>query len=103
MIISGQNRDRLESILKEWEGTPRMMGQKAKGAGADCVGFIVGVMQELVGAKMANPPLADAFQVRSTTEQAFRDYLKAYPADIVEGDTIEPGDVVLAGDRKSVV
>ena len=99
IFIQGKRRERLGQILNDWEGTPRMMGQKAKGAGADCVGFIVGVMQELVGNKMDNPPLADAFQVRSTTEQSFRAYLKAYPADVVEGEVVEPGDIIIVGTK----
>jgi hypothetical protein len=74
-----------------------MSGQRAKGIGTDCVGFVVSVVTELSGQTFKKPPLSNAFKVRSSSMKAFRQYLKAFPADVIEGEDIEPGDVVLAG------
>jgi len=97
ITISGRPLDRLESVLRSWEGTPRMAGQRVKGGGADCAGFVVGVMEEMVGSKMEHPPLLDAFQVRSTAEKAFREYFDAFPTEILKGEEVEPGDIILVG------
>ena len=94
--IGGRPRDRLNDILISWEGTPRMAGQRTRGIGTDCAGFIAGVMEELVGG-MPSVPLDEAFQVRTTAEVAFRAYLAAYPAEVLEGSLAEPGDVVIVG------
>ena len=41
--------DRLRRILAEWEGTPHMDGQQAKGKACDCVRFVAGVLDEMAG------------------------------------------------------
>jgi hypothetical protein len=80
-----------------------MKGQKVKGVGTDCVGFIVGVMEEMVGDTLDHAPLADAFQVRNSFEKSLRMYLKAYPAYSVSVADVEAGDVLLIGrDRKGL-
>lgn len=99
IVISGTLRDRLDAVLCSWEGTPRMAGQRAKNIGTDCAGFIAGIMEEMVGGRLDSPPLLDAFQVRCTAEKAFRKYLGAFPADVLDGDVVEPGDVLLVGRR----
>lgn len=98
MIISGQPKDRLDDTLSSWEGTPRMAGQRSKGVGTDCAGFIAGVMEELVEYSMDDVPLDSAFQTGCTAQVAFKAYLKAFPADVLDfNGEAEPGDVVLVG------
>lgn len=97
LTIQGVSRDRLDGVLMSWEGTPRMAGQRAKGVGTDCAGFVAGVLEELTNDKMDSIPLETSFQVRTTAESAYKSFLKSFPADVVEGDVLEPGDVILVG------
>ena len=44
-------QDRLQDVLRGWEGTPYRAGAQAKGrdGGVDCVRFVCGVLDELYG------------------------------------------------------
>jgi cell wall-associated NlpC family hydrolase len=99
MRITGQPRPRLDAILASWEGTPRMAGQRTKGVGTDCAGFVAGVLEELVGYKMGTVPLESAFQTRKTSVASFKLFLDAFPAEVLEDVDIEPGDVLIVGRR----
>lgn len=39
----------LDAVLRSWLGTPWVAGQSRRGVGADCWGFVAGVLDELHG------------------------------------------------------
>ena len=81
--------DKILSVARSWINTPWVHHQRAKGLGADCVGFINGVFDEL-GLQL--PPIDN---YRRTPE---KDQLLKFINSLsftVEKDTIEAGNVLV--------
>lgn len=96
----------LDKALREWEGTPYESGQRFKQRGADCIGAIFGVVDQIDGrSRAAYPgmPQDTAMHNRATAVVAVRELLRRYaPAEKVEGLPgepllVEPGDVLVTG------
>jgi len=90
---------RLARILKQWEGTPYGPFRQTKGRSADCVGFICAVLNELYGMPETrlNMPSDIEFKSRLRAKEAIETIKENYPHIDINGDVLEPGDVVVLG------
>ena len=95
---SAQVEERLRRILKEWEGTPHMDGQQAKGVGVDCVRFAAAVLDELGGTttSIEHLPRDLAFHQREKAVAGMRLFIDNFNGQKVE-EPYQPGDVFVTG------
>lgn len=93
------SEDYIESLLKEWENTPYMSGKCVKKRGVDCVHFISAIYDALLGVEHVYEPLPQdmSFHDKEKAEAGLRRMFRFYPCSGVEGDTIQPGDIVICG------
>lgn len=95
----------LERALEEWRGTPYESGQRFKQRGADCIGGVFGVVDEMDGrprATFPGMPRDTAMHDRATAIGAVRELVRRYSpcVKVVEQDgvfLVEPGDIVVTG------
>jgi cell wall-associated NlpC family hydrolase len=100
---------RMEEVLQEWAGTPYRSGQKCKGVGADCIGFVFSIIDELDGRERAQsallPPDA-ALHDRGGAFRAVAAMRRLYaPAERLRKPRggkleLEPGDLLVVGTSK---
>ena len=89
--------------MRSWLGTKYVRGQSCKGAGVDCVGFVLGIINEMCrwgdrvkrvdfpqDASMHNP--RGALAVMKQIADTFAPYERVEGTGIVE-----PGDVIVVG------
>lgn len=90
---------RLALILRRWEGTPYMQGQRRCGVATDCRGFAFGVFDELFGFERPEAwiifPQDGALHNRRAAEEIAERIRVIYEADRVVDRSMEPGDAVL--------
>lgn len=91
---------RLERILAGWRGTRYLAGSGARGTGADCVGFVAGVLDEMFGTTTPRSHLPADLSLHSrvgaiAAMRAIRRTFRAHYA--VKDGVLEPGDVVVTG------
>lgn len=91
----------LHTILRAWEGTPYMPGQKMKQVGVDCVRFTMAVYEELFQMAPIELPLLPsdtAMHHRRGAIRAMRQIKRLLPPmeDVRDG-SIEPGDLLVVG------
>lgn len=96
----------LGKALRDWEGTPYESGQRFKQRGADCIGAVFGVIDQIDGrdrATFPGMPQDTALHNRASAVAAVRELLRRYsPASKVEALPeqplcVEPGDVLVTG------
>lgn len=96
----------LERALERWRYTPYESGQRFRGLGADCIGAVFGVVDEVDGRpRAAYPGLPHdaAMHSRSTAVAAMRELVRRYSPCVKvapgpSGQTlVEPGDIVVTG------
>lgn len=99
---------RIEQVLSGWEGTPYVRGWSMKGQGADCLRFVLTVIDELRGRAHDSVPRRGssvAMHSASTSQRAMAQALRAYqPVSRVRPGAdgvleVQPGDVVVMGHR----
>lgn len=90
---------RIESILKSWEGTRYLSGCQAKQVGVDCVRFVSGVLDELFGTKtiLERLPRDIAFRDNDKCFSALRAFMERYEYVKIADGNLQPGDVVMVG------
>jgi len=97
----------IERVMWAWKGTPYESGQRFIGRGADCIGAIFGIVDDLDGqsrAELPNLPPDAAMNDRSTAILAMRELITRYaPMARVRPDEnnvthVEPGDFVVTGE-----
>ncbi len=49
-------RDEIVARARAWAGTPYVTGAALRGVGCDCVGLVRGVLAEITGRPVPNPP-----------------------------------------------
>lgn len=95
--------ERLLGILDGWRGTPYASGQRRRGSGADCVGFVCGALDDLDGRARASDPRIPpdtALHDPRKSVSAVRGLLETYlPWERVESGLLQPGDVLVVGPR----
>ncbi len=93
----------LGCVFRKWEGTHYMEGQSRVGEYADCVGFVIGVANELVSREYlrSSMPQDVAFHHKATALTGMRMIMEAYPEWKKHGtfDCLMPGDVLAVGPR----
>lgn len=98
--------DRLSDVLASWEGTPYESGQRFIQRGADCIGAVFGVIDDLDGrarAEFPGMPHDVALHNGDTARAALRDLIRRYqPISKVPQRAdgiycVEPGDLVVTG------
>lgn len=95
----------LSCALTAWRGTPYESGQSFKQLGADCIGAVFGVIDELDGrfrARKAGMPADTSMHSRAKAIAAVRELARRYtPCSKVEPVNgqylVEPGDIVVTG------
>jgi len=89
----------MEFALIEWEGTPHRTEWSHKGRGVDCVRFVSQHLDMLTGTSntIESLPPDTAFHNKKSAVQGLKKLLRLYPSEVVEGDIVQPGDVVIAG------
>lgn len=89
----------IAAAIERWAGTPYCQGQASPGVGADCVGFLCGVLGTLYGVHLSDHPrkAADAacHDARASIELE-RWICDRLPVRYAIGAFVEPGDVLLA-------
>lgn len=94
---------RLEEILRDWSTTRYMSGQQSRGVHADCIGFVFGVVDELYGRPSPPRPVLPPDTAMHSREKALatiKTLRQLYaPNTRIEDGTIEPGDIVVTGQR----
>lgn len=95
---------RIDGILMGWKDTKYQPGQQCKGVAADCVGFVCGVLDELMGREQTPReilPQDAAFHARASAEAGMRAIARLYsPMEFRHASemwTLEPGDIVVTG------
>ena len=91
---------RLLEVLKSWEGTPYMRGQRKKGVAADCVNFVSGLFDELYRCSplpVIKMPIDVGIHSRRERWIANKTITRAYPHKVLRGQdvSIEPGDLLV--------
>ncbi len=93
---------RIDSVLRSWANTPYMAGQRAKGAGVDCLRYVTAALDELTGRStpaIPNLPQDAALHDPILARETMRAIIRAYgPARRIDDLTVEPADVVVTGD-----
>lgn len=95
----------LERALERWRGTPYESGQRMRGLGADCIGSVFGVVDDVDGrprAEYPGLPVDAAMHSRATAVAAMRELVRRYApcAKVVPTGRVtrvEPGDIVVTG------
>lgn len=92
--------DRIVAAARGWMGTPYRHQASCKGAGTDCLGLILGVWREVVGALPEDiPPYTPDWSEAGGRE----DLLMAALRWLVPADTPMAGDVLLFRMRNGAV
>lgn len=90
---------RLMAVLRSWEGTGYMSGQRAKGMYVDCVGLAAGVLDELcrrpVPTIIPRLPPNSGMHDKAAGAATIKAFRRGFPSVAVEGGQIEPGDVIV--------
>lgn len=98
----------LEDVLNAWRDTPYESGQRLRGLGADCVGSVFGVIDDLDGRRRAalpGFPSDVAMHSRETAVKAIRVLLRRYtPNHEIRMDDdgsfrVRPGHIIVTGYR----
>jgi hypothetical protein len=96
----------LDRVLRSWARTPYSSGQRLKGRGADCIGSVFGVIDELDGRLRAQDPglpQDTAMHHRDTAVVAMKEILRRYAPLRKLGAmgraplVVEPGDLLVTG------
>jgi len=96
----------LDDTLRAWDKTPYESGQRFKQRGADCIGAVFGVVDEMDGrqrAQFPGMPQDTAMHDRRTAIAAVRELVRRYsPCRKVEPSArgvflVQPGDIVVTG------
>lgn len=90
---------RLEQLLKSWEGTRYWEGQCQIDRGVDCVHFIASVYDSLTGSKYMHHKLPQdvSFHNKAKAEAGLRAFFRMYPCSKVEGTILQSGDIIICG------
>lgn len=98
--LDNQIEDRINTVLRSWEGTPYMGGQQMKGQGVDCIRFCCGFLDDMYGYRrieLPRLPPDTAFHNKEKAEELVRWVLEQYrPNRLVTDHTIEPGDFLFS-------
>ena len=95
---------RVDAILESWVETPYQAGQRARGAGVDCVRFVSAVLDDLFREERIPLPrlpqdlsMHDAAGARA----AMRQFMEAYAPNenVLRSREVEAGDVLIVGVR----
>lgn len=91
--------EKLENILLSWLWTPYKKGKGMKGVEVDCVHFLTGVYDELLGTKheYISLPADASFHNKETVSRGLRVFLEMYPSIAIQGDIVQPGDMIICG------
>ena len=104
--LSGMARANLGTVLEAWRGTPYESGQRFIQRGADCIGGVFGVVDDVDGrqrAQFPGMPQDASMHSPATARAAVRELVRRYaPCTKVESDSehifhVEPGDIVVTG------
>lgn len=92
---------KIEAVLRSWEGTKYLPGQRCKGVGVDCVRFVCGVLDDLFGERRSDGPKWPQDAAVHNREGAFQvmsQFLRIYaPIQRVRGCEVQPGDLLACG------
>lgn len=94
-----------EYFLRHWEGTPYESGQRMAGLGADCIGSVFGVVDDLDGldrGEAPGMPRDTAMHNRNQAVGAMREIVRRYAPNMklkmVDGIyQVQPGDIIVTG------
>lgn len=90
---------RIQKVAQSWEGTPYGDGQRTKQQACNCIGLVIGILDELDHRESPTPfprlrPDAGVHR-QDIGFHVIREILKSHPADVVDDGSLEPGDVVV--------
>ncbi len=98
--------DSMSRVLSAWQGTPYESGQRFIQRGADCIGAVFGVIDDLDGrarAEFPGMPHDCAMHSGETARAAVREILRRYDPIVNVAQRsdgiccVEPGDLILTG------
>lgn len=99
-------QNRLRDVLCSWEGTPYGIGQCAKGAGVDCVRFIVATLWEMDGKwapgavdTLRTLPSDASLHARGSAVAGMKAIARALEpiGPVGKGLVVQPGDILVVG------
>ena len=90
---------KVSQVLETWESTPYVVGQRARGYGTNCVGFVTGVLDDLYGSvtQWLRYPDDLAFTNPAGAVRAMENIMAQYPQHRIlpEGVALEPADILV--------
>ena len=90
------NRDRLRDILYEWRNTPYRHACSVKGGGADCIGFVAGVLAETGAAPTVRiPDYPRDWHIHNDKERLLDGIRSAFNVDQIPVCRPANGDIIL--------
>lgn len=92
----GNAQERLGDALRAWSGTPYLSGQRLRGVGADCIGAVFGVLDDVDGRPRAQNPQLPA-------DTSLHDRVSAYKAVSAIRHIYAPAERLRWADGKMVV
>ena len=100
-----QIQENISRTLRAWERTPYESGQRFRGRGADCIGSVFGVVDDLDGrqrAEFPGMPRDTSMHDRASAIATVRELVKRYSPckKVVARDGyyyVQPGDIVVTG------
>jgi len=89
----------LETELISWKDTPYVPGQCIIQIGVDCVHFIAAVFDTMTNTfyQVSLLPQDASFHNKALAEASMRKFFRMYPSHVVNGDVVQPGDVIICG------
>ncbi len=91
--------DFLEMELVSWKDTPYVPGQCIIERGVDCVHFIAAIFDAVTHTfyQVSLLPQDASFHSKALAEASMRKFFRMYPSHVVNGDVVQPGDVIICG------
>jgi len=93
-----ENVKRLKEVLESWEGTPWRHRTAVKGLGADCIHFVLGVLDELNVLDLRQIPVPDYppdWHLHNTRELLYEGLHRYLNVTDVPVSGVKNGDIVL--------
>ena len=90
---SALSRDQIVAAARGWLGTPYVHQASAKGAGTDCLGLVIGLYTELLGAAPETPPpYTPDWNERRPCDEPL---LSAARRHLTEATPLRPGQILI--------
>ena len=94
----------VQRVFLEWKNTPYMRDQLCKKVACDCVSFVYGFYCDLFNFNYEFLPKFSTLKIKNSeiTKQLIRIFKEKFSMLKLEGEFVQPGDVIAARTRKGL-